>query len=180
MHFRLCAILVLCAMLLAGCEGPLSPTTRSEIGPPQLSPPGRPAPALEGEDSAGKALNLKDYRGKVVLLTFWQTDCPPCRAFDRVERILAHQYEGKPFALLGVNLDRDPDKCRGTQVREKLVWPTLVHDVVVVATDWHVEYTPTVFLIDAKGDVRYTNRDVGPPDEKDLKRLIDELLAEIK
>jgi thiol-disulfide isomerase/thioredoxin len=183
MHIRLCAILFLVAILLAGCGGPLSPTAPRklpDVGPPKLSAPCEPAPPLEGEDAGGRALNLKDYRGKVVLLTFWRTDCPPCRAFHLRERALAYQYDGKPFALLGVNFDQDPDKCRGTQVREKMFWPSLVDDVSVAATEWRVDLTPTIFLIDAQGDLRYTSRGVAPPEEKDLKRLIDELLAEIK
>jgi thiol-disulfide isomerase/thioredoxin len=180
MRLRTCASALLVATLLAGCDGAVSPTTRNttvEDSRPELSPPGQPAPRLEGINSGERPLNLADYRGKVVLLTFWQTACPPCRAFHRHERALALRYKDKPFALLGVNSDPNAEICRRTQETEGMFWPSLV-DGQEAMLDWGVSGTPTIFLIDARGEVRYNS--IGAPDEADLRRLIDALLAEIK
>jgi hypothetical protein len=68
---------------------------------------GRPAPEITGEDLDGKPMKLSDYRGKVVLLTFWGHWCGPCRSMYPHERSLVKRLEGQPFALLGVNSDTD-------------------------------------------------------------------------
>jgi thiol-disulfide isomerase/thioredoxin len=178
-----CVLSLLAAFLVAGCDGATSPTTRDtprsggyDDRRPELHPAEK-APPLQGNDSAGRPLDLADYRGKVVLLTFWQTACPPCRVFHRQEVALAARYKDKPFALLGVNSDPDVETCVRTQEREGMSWPSLFPGRKAMR-DWSVNGTPTIFLIDARGQLRYDS--AGAPDAADLRRLIDDLLAEIK
>src|SRR5262249_8489364 len=54
---------------------------------------GRPAPEIEGEDLDGKPLKLSDYRGKVVVLSFWFSTCVPCRALIPHEQALVKRIE---------------------------------------------------------------------------------------
>lgn len=91
---------------------------------------GRPAPDIRGDDADGTALRLEDLKGKVVLVVFWATWCPPC-----VERlpVLGHAlelYQKDGFAVLGVNLDDGPD--REPLVRRFIVdfgvpWPSVLN-----------------------------------------------------
>jgi cytochrome c biogenesis protein CcmG/thiol:disulfide interchange protein DsbE len=68
---------------------------------------GEPAPDFELKDADGKIVKLSDYKGKVVLLNFWATWCPPCKVeipwFVDFERA----YRDKGFAVLGVSFDED-------------------------------------------------------------------------
>jgi thiol-disulfide isomerase/thioredoxin len=66
---------------------------------------GKPAPAIQGTDVDGKLVRLADQKGKVVLVDFWATWCPPCAvAFPHLRALeLKHRAEG--FTVLGVNLD---------------------------------------------------------------------------
>src|SRR5467141_2437482 len=65
---------------------------------------GGSAPPLELQDLDGAAHRLADYRGKTVLVNFWATWCAPCREeMPSIER-LRRTLDGKPFAVLAVNV----------------------------------------------------------------------------
>jgi peroxiredoxin len=67
---------------------------------------GQPAPAFEGRDLEGKPVTLGALRGRVVLIDFWASWCPPCRDAAIVVRRLADQYKDK-LAVVGVSLDAE-------------------------------------------------------------------------
>ena len=73
---------------------------------------GKTVPDVSGEDLDGKGFNLSDYRGKVVVMVFWGTWCPPCRAMLPHEKELVKKMENKPFALIGMNSDMDKDALK--------------------------------------------------------------------
>jgi hypothetical protein len=83
---------------------------------------GEVAPEIEGEDIEGAPLKLSDLRGKVVLLSFWGSWCPPCMSLIPHERSLVERLAGKNFVMLGVNSDEDRGKARMVAQREKMVW----------------------------------------------------------
>ena len=68
---------------------------------------GQPAPPFAGRDHEGRALESAELRGRVVLLDFWASWCPPCRDAALVVRRLASQY-GERLAVVGVSVDEDP------------------------------------------------------------------------
>ena len=65
---------------------------------------GMPAPEIDGEDFDGMRVKLSDYRGKVVVVVFWASWCPPCCAMIPHERELVERNRDKPFAMLSVNM----------------------------------------------------------------------------
>ena len=66
---------------------------------------GKPAPEIEGKDVDGKPIRLTHLKGKIVLVDFWATWCPPCVASFPTLRQLAREYKDRSFVILGVNLD---------------------------------------------------------------------------
>jgi thiol-disulfide isomerase/thioredoxin len=73
---------------------------------------GRVAPDIEGEDIDGVKFRLSNYRGKVVMLTFWANWCVRCMAAVPHENELVEQYKHRPFELIGVNSDPDREKLK--------------------------------------------------------------------
>ncbi len=95
------------------------------------------------------------------------------------ERSLVKRLEGKPFALLGVNNDEDRAKLKKVIGTEKITWRSFWDGgsrFGPITQRWDVNGWPALFLIDAKGILRYKH--VGSPGEKALDEELDKLIAE--
>lgn len=66
---------------------------------------GKPAPAIAGKDVDGKPVSLADLKGKVVLVDFWATWCPPCSVQMLKLNTLREKFKDRDFEVLGVNVD---------------------------------------------------------------------------
>lgn len=71
---------------------------------------GQQAPDFTLKDTEGKSHRLSDYRGKVVIVNFWATWCPPCREEIPSMIALNRQMAGKPFAMLCASIDEGGKK----------------------------------------------------------------------
>jgi thiol-disulfide isomerase/thioredoxin/ribonuclease D len=138
---------------------------------------GKTAPEITGEDLNGRPMKLSDYRGKVVVLVFCGDWCGPCRAMYPHERSLVKRLEGKPFALVGINSDRDPQKLNERIKKENITWPSWRDGGSTqgpIATAWNVHGWPTIYVLDHKGVIRYTGvRD------KAMDKAVNTLLREV-
>lgn len=131
---------------------------------------GNPAPEIEGEDLDGRPMKLSDYRGKVVVLTFWlgsYTDLPE-------HRTLVARMAGRPFAFIGVFSDEDPAKAKAVMEKYGVAWPSFWDGRVgSIRTKWNVHSYPNVWVLDAQGVIRY--REVRG---RDLWQAVETLLEE--
>jgi thiol-disulfide isomerase/thioredoxin len=119
---------------------------------------GKVVPEIEADDTEGKKFKLSDYRGKVVVLVFWGTWCPHCMAMVPTERALVKRYEGQPFAMVGVNSDIELDKLKPALVKHSITWRSFYDGPTItgpIATQWNVIGWPAVYVLDAKGIIRY-------------------------
>ncbi len=118
---------------------------------------GKPFPDFEGEDLAGKAFSLKDYKGKVVLIDFWATWCGPCvRELPHVKETYSHHHS-KGFEVIGVSLDRDRGKLEDFVKKEQMTWRQHYDEGGVLATKYGVASIPTTYLLDGKGNIIAAN-----------------------
>jgi thiol-disulfide isomerase/thioredoxin len=145
---------------------------------------GKAAPEIEGEDINGKAMKLSDQRGKVVVLSFWFSDCAPCRKMIPDEKALVKRLDGKPFVLLGVNNDLDRNRAKKLAQKEQMTWRSWWDGGTggPIADRWSVEGWPTVFVIDHQGVVRYKGALIvnNGKEGMTLEEAVESLLKEIK
>jgi thiol-disulfide isomerase/thioredoxin len=121
---------------------------------------GKPAPEIDGVDFDGKPMKLSDYLGKVVVLVFWGSWCGPCMAQVPHERELVERLKEQPFALLGVDCDRDKGEARKVMERERMTWPSWFDGTPgegPIVARYHIRGYPTVFVFDARGIIRSKN-----------------------
>jgi thiol-disulfide isomerase/thioredoxin len=119
---------------------------------------GSVAQEIEGEDLEGKKFKLSDYRGKVVVLDFWADWCGFCKQMYPQEQQMVRSLQGRPFALVGVNCDDNREAIRETVRRKGLIWRSWYDggsEGGRICRDWHVTGYPTLFVLDAKGVIRY-------------------------
>src|SRR5262249_23052408 len=139
-----------------------------------VRPLGGPAPAVEGEDLDGQLMKLSDFRGKVVLVSFWGSWCGPCMKLVPHERSLVERLKDKPFALVGVNADDDPAELGKALVKTPVTWKSFKNKRAgkkTITEEWKILGFPTLYLIDHKGVIR--KRWIGAPPAVDLDREID-------
>lgn len=93
------------------------------------------------------------------------------------ERSLVARLKDQPFALVGVNSDKDMDKLKSRLAEEKITWPSFRDESTggPIATKWNISGWPTIYVIDQKGIIRAKG-----PREKELDDWVDKLLAEGK
>lgn len=123
---------------------------------------GKPAPAVSGTDVDGKTIQLADYAGKVVLVDFWATWCPPCSPQMLRLNALHEKFKDQGFEVVGVNLDAARQGAGDAQavastVRRFLInhgvaWPSVLNGAELAQT-YGVRDIPANFLIGRDGKV---------------------------
>jgi thiol-disulfide isomerase/thioredoxin len=133
----------------------------------------RMAPAFEVTTLDGRHLSLDDLRGKVVLIDFWATWCPPCReALPHIQEI-AKKFQGQPLVILSVSLDTDDNKWKEFVAKRNMTWLNYRDGGFEgsLATLFDVHAIPHTFTIDADGVLQ--DEHVGDADiEGKLKKQI--------
>ncbi len=159
----------LCAVVgsgLAGCTGTSAVTDGS--GGPQLKPIDTgstgllrvgdrvPAPTLRGETLEGSGLDVSSLRGKVVVVNFWASWCPPCRAESANLVRVANENAGKGVQFVGVNIKDDRSAAKRFDEVHDVPYPSLYDQPGVLLTRFRKfvpQVPPTTLLIDRKGRI---------------------------
>lgn len=116
---------------------------------------GGPTPPLALNDLNGKPLKLEDYRGKVVMVQFWATYCPPClKEMPSMMRLQA-KLAGKPFVILAVNMGETEKEVKDFLTKVNADFTILMDSDGTALGAWKVFVAPSTFLVDPKGNIRY-------------------------
>jgi thiol-disulfide isomerase/thioredoxin len=134
-----------------------------------------PAPGWKLQDVNGRAVSSDQFKGKVVVVDFWATWCPPCREEIPGYIALQKKYGADQLAIVGVSLDQaGPGVVKAFIEKNGVNYPMVMGDDAVQSAFGGMEAIPTTFLIDRAGQIR--DRKVGSMPTADYEQKIVALL----
>lgn len=135
---------------------------------------GKPVSDFSATDLDGNGITLQDYRGKVVLLNFWEIGCGFCREEIPNVKKVYDTYKGKGFDVIGVSLDKDETLLRDYLNENGIRWKQIYSgkgDEGPLVKKFKITSLPTPWLIDRNGILISTNaRGMA------LEKLVEELV----
>jgi thiol-disulfide isomerase/thioredoxin len=126
------------------------------------------------QDLSGKPVSLSDYRGKAVLIDFWATWCPPCRAAIPGLEKLHKSYASKGLVILGVSLDQGGWDSVTAFVQEQGITYAVLKGTDDVISDYQVRTIPMIVILNKEGKIvkRYIGYGADEELERDIKSLL--------
>ncbi|MBI5144397.1 MAG: redoxin domain-containing protein [Candidatus Omnitrophica bacterium] len=162
-NFKIAKILMLALALFV--TGACSRGGATEVG--------EEAPDFSLQDINGNTVSLSDFKGKVVILDFFASWCPPCREEIPDFANLQNSYSAQGFSVIGVSLT-DLNDTKGFAGKMNINYPVLIDDGKVSGAYGPIRSIPTTFVISkdskiAKLYIGYRPKDVF---ENDIKELL--------
>ncbi len=122
----------------------------------------------------GQPLSLERFKGKILLVDFWATWCPPCRA--EVPHLVAayDKYKAKGFEIVGISFDKDRSALDNYLSANKMTWPQYFDGLGwnnKVGKTYGIRSIPSMVLLDGDGKVVSTNLRNGGL-ERELEKLL--------
>lgn len=112
---------------------------------------GGKAPDFILKDTAARTVSLSSLKGKVVLLNFWATWCPPCREEMPALNKLYKEYKDKGLVVIAVSTDRKAEYVKDYLGKYPVNFPVLMDPDIKVSRQYRVFSMPTSFLLDKNG-----------------------------
>lgn len=133
----------------------------------------KPAPEFALLDTNGMEQKLSDFKGKVIILDFWATWCPPCREEIPHFIDIYDRYKDRGLEVIGIALDEDKEKVKSFVKDKGINYPVLLGNGQVTDLYGGIDGIPTTFVLDRDGNIRkkyigYREREVFESDVQEL------------
>jgi len=115
---------------------------------------GEAAPALDVAQLDGQKFDLSAQRGKVVIVNFWATWCPPCREEMPALDAFYRQHHGHGLEMIGLSIDRPRDRSDVTKIMQSFSYPAAMLDDAKVNDFGAPDALPMTVVVDGNGVVR--------------------------
>jgi cytochrome c biogenesis protein CcmG/thiol:disulfide interchange protein DsbE len=117
----------------------------------------------------GKEVKLFDYKGKVVLVNFWASWCPPCKEEMFIFEKVYQKYSDKNFMILAVNMDTSEGAMKEFLEKNRYSFPMVR---IKGEAGLNIPGLPTSYLVDKDGSVKKIRLGVYRELEEDLSKLL--------
>jgi thiol-disulfide isomerase/thioredoxin len=134
-----------------------------------------PAPTWQLPDLAGQLVSSEQFKGKVVVVDFWATWCPPCVAEIPGYIALQKKYAAQGLVIIGISMDR-----RGPAAVQRFTAARGINYTIVMGDDASaeafggIEALPTTFLINRQGDI--VHQKIGAVAPEEYEKLVQQAL----
>ncbi|WP_235441368.1 TlpA disulfide reductase family protein [Paenibacillus sp. IHB B 3415] len=115
---------------------------------------GQLAPDFALTDLKGTTVQLSDFKGKIVLINFWATWCPPCQVEMPHMQNIFQDFKAKDVVILGVNMTLTEENLEVVQTfvnEQQLTFPIVTDEKNEVVQTYQVVAYPTTYLLDTEG-----------------------------
>lgn len=164
-------LFAVCLMLTGGLTGVKAQAKETKVKV------GDDVPEFTVEMFDGKKINMKDLKGKVVLINFWATWCPPCQLeLKRVQKEIIDRFKGKDFVFLPISREETKEQVAKFRQKNGYIFPMGLDPERKIFDKFATSTIPRNFLIDKKGkiveiEIGYTEKSFAELIEKIEKLL---------
>jgi len=127
-------------------------------------------------DVKGVSHSLSQYRGKVVIVNFWASWCPPCVHEMPSMSGLKRVFKNRPLEILAINLGEKSDDINEFLSKHPVDFPVLLDSEQKMPKKWNVFAFPTSYILDKNGVIRFSVAGGLDWNSKEVKAKIDQLL----
>jgi peroxiredoxin len=142
---------------------------------------GAMAPQITSEKPEGAKVSLSDFSGKVVVLNFWASWCPPCRAEMKSFQRVYEKYRSKQVVVIGLNTTQQDDLASAVKFADEqgITFPVWLDLNGEITRTYQVRAMPTTFFIMPTGEIAEVMIG-GPLDEAVISVAIEKMLLEME
>lgn len=126
----------------------------------------------------GRSIRLADYRGKIVLIDFWASWCPPCLLSLPAYEKMRKEIDSEEFEIIAINVDEQTQDGLDFLEDYPVSYPVLADPEGDIGIPYGIRSLPMSFLVDRNGLIVQSYRSFKAGDETSLKQQIERLLLQ--